>query len=257
MDARSDLPHLPQPVATRSVVEQAELRALLSHLSHELCRPLIALRAGFDLLLGDTTSPVSPEQRGHLLTMVGLCDGLLALTRSYLDFAGLVQGSRPLHYGSYTLRALIGEIDRQFAPEAAARRIAWECRLDGSDATVTTDAERCQQVFGNLVSNALKYTPEGGRVRLVARREGPHWVVVISDTGPGIPPEARALVFEPFYRLPREERSGIEGNGLGLTICRELVQQMGGEIAISPKAGPGVQITVRLPVQGPGGRSSH
>ena len=66
---------------------------------------------------------------------------------------------------TFTLGALIREIDRQFAPTAAARRIAWECALEGPDATVTTDASRCQQIFGNLVANALKYTPEGGEVR--------------------------------------------------------------------------------------------
>src|SRR6185437_3723725 len=161
--------------------------------------------------------------------------------------AGLIQGTRPLAYGAFTLGALVREIDRQFAPSAASRGIDWECGLDGLDETVTTDASRCQQIFGNLVANALKYTPEGGRVRLSARHEGAHWSVVVADSGPGIPSESISKVFEPFYRLSRDERSGIEGSGLGLAICRELVGQMYGEIAITSIVGQGTRVTVQLP----------
>ena len=251
MDARTDSA---QPSPPRPIVEHAELRTILSNLSHELCRPLISLRAGFDLLLGDSTRPISPGQRGHVQTMVTLCDELLRLTRSYLDYAGLVQGTRPLAYGTYTIGALIREIDRQFAQDAASRRIGWECALDGPDATVETDASRCQQIFGNLVANALKYTPQGGQVRVVGRHDGDHWVVVVSDSGPGIPSDALPKVFEPFFRLSRDENSGIEGSGLGLAICREMVDQMEGEIAMSSTVGAGTRVTVRFPSESHAGR---
>src|SRR5947209_2752335 len=111
--------HLPP----RSSIGHDELRVILSNLSHELCRPLVSLRAGFDLLLGGAERPIAPDQLGHVQTMVSLCDNLLILTRSYLDYAGLVQGNRPLCYGAFTIGALIREIHRQSAPETAARRI--------------------------------------------------------------------------------------------------------------------------------------
>jgi signal transduction histidine kinase len=250
MDARPHPAHSQHLTATP--LQHAELRAVLTHLSHELCRPLSSLRAGFELLLGDSDRPVSLDQRGHLETMAAVCDDLLGLTRSYLDYAGLVQGARPLQYGDFTIGALAREIDRQFARKAAERRIAWECVLEGPDRLVATDASRCQQIFANLVSNALKYTPEGGRVRVLARREGAWWSLAVSDTGPGIPVEAISKVFEPFYRLAREERSGVEGNGLGLTICREMVNQLQGEISIAAEQGnSGTRATVRLPVELP------
>src|SRR3954451_17130212 len=250
MDARPDLSLsvLPPPVSPRSLIEDDELRSLLSNLSHELCRPLISLRAGFDLLLTDSARPISRDQRGHVQTMVVLCDDLLRLTRSYLDYAGLIQGARPLCYGAFTIGALIREVDRQFAPLASARRIDWECDLQGPDATVTTDASRCQQIFGNLVANALKYTPESGRVRGVARDLGDRWEVGVSDNGTGIPAEAHARVFEPFFRLARDEHSGIEGNGLGLAICRELVTQLHGEITLTSVVGQGTSVSVRFPL---------
>lgn len=252
MDARTDLTSSPQQTAlTRPLIAHDELRTILSNLSHELCRPLISLRAGFDLILGSAAKPISNDQRGHVQAMVVLCDDLLRLTRSYLDYAGLVQGTRPLCYGSFTIGALIREIDRQFAQDAGARKVAWECVLEGTDATVETDASRCQQIFGNLVANALKYTPPGGQVRLSARHEGETWTIVVTDSGSGIPAEALAKVFEPFYRLSRDEHSGVEGSGLGLAICREMVDQLAGKIAISSPAGQGTRVTVQFPVDQP------
>jgi signal transduction histidine kinase len=248
MDARIDPTSPTHNPPARPLIAHDELRTILSNLSHELCRPLISLRAGFDLILGAAAKPISNDQRGHVQAMVVLCDELLRLTRSYLDYAGLVQGTRPLCYGSFTVGALIREIDRQFAPEAASRKVGWECTMDGADATVTTDASRCQQIFGNLVANALKYTPPGGLVRLTAWQDGDTWSVSVSDSGPGIPSEALSKVFEPFYRLSRDEHSGVEGSGLGLAICREMVDQLGGEIAISSAVGQGTRVVVVFPV---------
>ncbi len=114
------------PKSQDRVIDQAELRALLSSLSHELCRPLVSLRAGFDLLLGDAHASVTVEQRGHLLTMVSLCDDLLRLTRGYLDYAGLVNGARQPSFGSFSLGAIIREIDRQFRSSAVAKGLSWE-----------------------------------------------------------------------------------------------------------------------------------
>jgi signal transduction histidine kinase len=251
MDARNDSTTVVMPnlSPSRSPIAQGELRSILSNLSHELCRPLISLRAGFDLLLGDALCPISPDQRGHVRTMVVLCDDLLRLTQSYLDYAGLVQGVRPLCLGVYTIGALIREIDRQFAPEASSRRIFWECSWEGIETTVTTDASRCQQVFGNLVANALKYTPEGGVVKVQGRCEGDHWQVIVSDTGPGIPAESLSKVFEPFFRVNRDEHPGVDGSGLGLAICREMVVQLGGQITIQSTVGQGTRLAVHLPTE--------
>jgi signal transduction histidine kinase len=231
------------------LIDRGELRSVLSSLSHELCRPLISLKAGFDLLLGEPAATFTPDQRSHILTMVTLCDDLLRLTRSYLDYAGIVQGSRPLCLGNYTIGALIHETNRQFGATAAARHVHWETRVETPETTVRTDASRCQQVLGNLVSNALKYTPVGGRVRVSGKAEADSWSVTIADSGPGIPPDAIEMVFEPFFRLARDEHSGVEGNGVGLAICRELVAQLQGEISLTSVVGEGTSVTVRFPLQ--------
>src|SRR4051794_25779690 len=101
MDALTDSPASSHHAHPRSPIAHDEIRTILSNLSHELCRPLISLRAGFDLLLGDSGRTAAQVENGHIQTMVVLCDDLLRLTRSYLDYAGLVQGVRPLCYGSF------------------------------------------------------------------------------------------------------------------------------------------------------------
>lgn len=251
MDVRtSSTPTAPaeQGGSSPLLIDRGELRSVLSSLSHELCRPLISLKAGFDLLLGEPAAGFSPDQRNHMLTMVTLCDDLLRLTRSYLDYAALVQGSRPLCLGRFTVGALVQEISRQFGATAAARHVRWETHVRDPDTSVLTDASQCQQILGNLVSNALKYTPMGGRVRVEGRVDDDSWSVTIADSGPGIPPDAIDMVFEPFFRLARDEHSGIEGNGLGLAICRELVTQLQGQIALESVVGEGTTATVRFPL---------
>jgi signal transduction histidine kinase len=230
------------------LVDPTRLGSLLSNLSHELCRQLAALQTGFDLILGESPSAIPQDQRGQLLTMVALCDDLLRFTRSSLDFAAISQGSRPLCLGSFTIGAFVREVDRQFAPIARSRRIRWETHAQSPDRSVLTDASRCQQILGNLVSNALKYTPPGGHVRVAGQVEADHWELSVSDSGPGIPSPWHERVFEPFVRLARDERSGIEGTGLGLAICRELVAQLQGVIALESSEGHGTQVTVRFSI---------
>jgi signal transduction histidine kinase len=235
--------------------DQSQVTSVLANLSHELCRQLASLRAGFDLILGETPSAVAEDQREQLETMVSLCDDLLCFTRGSLDYAAAAQGARPLCLGFYTIGALVNEIDRQFAPLAASRRIKWECHITQPESSVVTDASRCQQIFGNLASNALKYTPAGGRVRISGRAVADSWHVTFADSGPGIPIESHECVFEPFVRLPRDERAGIEGSGLGLAICHALVMQLQGSVTVESVGNGGTSMTVRFPIAGPS--SSH
>jgi len=224
------------------LIDRGELRSVLSNLSHELCRPLISLKAGFDLLLGEPAATFTPDQRSHLLTMVTLCNDLLELTRSYLDYAGIVQGSRPLCLGQYTIGALIHEISRQFGPTAAARHIHWEARVETPEASVRTDASRCQQILGNLVSNALKYTPVGGRVHVSGKVEAESWSVTVADSGPGIPAANLPHIFEPFFTTCGT--SG--GTGLGLAIVRDIMRRHGGSVTAASVPGLGARFTLRF-----------
>ena len=122
---------------------------------------------------------------------------------------------------------------------------------------MVTDASLCQQIFGNLVSNAIKYTPRGGHVRVEAQSGPDDWCVTVSDDGPGIPADSLDRVFEPFFRLPRDEHSRIEGNGLGLSICRELTERLSGTIILDSTVGVGTTREGPLPAQSSDGRNAR
>lgn len=256
MDAHLDQPP-PSHASTSSAApldmrfDRKELHTLLCSLSHELCRPLASLRTGFDLLIADGPDAISPEQMGHVTTMMGLCDELLLLTRSYLDYAEVVRGARTPSLGTFSIGAIVGELDRQFGPVARSRGQGWKAVAVHPDAKVVTDASRCQQVFGNLVSNAIKYTPPGGTIAVSARTDGDSWSLTVADDGPGVPAESHERIFEPFFRLPRDEHSKTEGNGLGLSICRELTAQLHGRIVVKSEVDRGTSMTIVFPKQPP------
>lgn len=231
--------------------DRKELHTLMCSLSHELCRPLASLRSGFDLLIADSSGAISPQQMTHVTTMMGLCDELLLLTRGYLDYAELARGSRRPKLGTFSIGAIVRELDRQFGALARSRGQTWRAVALQPDAAVVTDASRCQQVFGNLVSNAIKYTPPGGTVAVSAQVEGDSWRLTVDDDGPGLPADAHSQIFEPFFRLPRDEHSKVEGAGLGLSICRELAAQLHGRIVVESEEGRGTSMSVVFPNQPP------
>ncbi|AMV37538.1 sensor histidine kinase [Planctomyces sp. SH-PL62] len=242
-------PH-PAPVGpTPPRFDQQELHNLLCSLSGELCRPLASLRTGFDLLLGDGPTDFSAAQKGHVGTMRTLCDELLRLTRSYLDYAEVIRGTRSPSLGTFSIRALVHEIDRSFGAAARAKELDWraEAAEGDGDVLVVTDACRCQQLFAAVVSNALKFTPPGGRVRIEGKADAESWSLTVADDGPGVPPSYQQRIFEPFFRLDRDEHSSVEGNGLGLSIGLELVNQLHGRIFLDSDEGRGTVVRIVFP----------
>ncbi len=217
-------------------------RGLFSALSRELCRPLISLHAGFDLLLAGCEGPISSIQRDQLQTLRSQCKAMIGLTRSFLDYAGPARDARTIDLAPYRLGALLAEADRQFSGPAGVRGIDWSCHLDGADAPVVTDLARFQQILSEIVANALAHTGDGGRIEVSGRVESGAWCVEVADDGRGIPPEALDQVFEPLIRVGSVAASPAPagtGHGMGLAVCRELVAGLGGEIALDSRPGRG------------------
>jgi signal transduction histidine kinase len=167
--------------------------------------------------------------------LAGLQAGGLAVPRQDTNLAGLAS------------RAVSGS-----RPQAERRRISLTLALPDSPLPpVRGDDDGLTQVLGHLLTNALKFTPEGGQVRVAVTAE-PGWAVLtVADTGIGISAEDQERIFERFYRAPVAGHRAIQGSGLGLTICRALVGAHGGTITVQSEAGQGATFRVRLPL-GPG-----
>ena len=220
---------------------------LFSALSREICRPLISLHAGFDLLLAGCEGQIEPAQRDQLQTLRSQCNALIGMTRSFLDYAGPARDSRALDLVAFRLGALLAEADRQFSGPARSRGIDWSCRLVGEEARVVTDLACFQQVIGQLVENALAHTPEGGRIAVSGRIASEAWRVDVEDDGRGIPPQAIGRVFEPLIRGgAAPDGPAGSGHGMGLAVCRETVARLGGEIVLHSEPGRGTTVSLRF-----------
>jgi signal transduction histidine kinase len=218
----------------------------LATLAHELRNPLAPIRSGLELLERSTDRAVLDRtiatMQRQLLHMVRMVDDLLDISRVTLGKVTLVSASTDLRAilasAIDTTRGLI---------DAAGHTL--ELDLPGADLPLEVDPTRIAQVFANLLSNATKYTPRGGRIRVTARRDDTWLSVSVSDTGIGIPADALPTVFEMFTQLGQSIDRAQGGLGIGLTLARRLVEMHHGTItAASPGPGRGSTFTVRLPL---------
>jgi signal transduction histidine kinase len=228
--------------------DEASDRALAT-LSHDLRSPLNAIDSYAELIEMEILGPVSDRQREALGRIRMSGRHLLAVLENVLEMTRLSAGVVRIHRSSVPAGTVIEEAVGMVQPTAALR--SQSVSLDGvAEMTLEADPDRLRQVLVNLLGNAIKYTSPGGSIRVgTAAREadGVHWgAITVADTGPGIPPEKLAAIFQPYYRLPGAEADAPEGVGLGLAISRELIRKMGGDIEVESELGHGCVFTVRL-----------
>jgi signal transduction histidine kinase len=132
-------------------------------------------------------------------------------------------------------------------PQVAKKHLTYTSGFPATPAIAVADGEKAGQVILNLLSNAVKFTPEHGRVHLEVTRRDDEIVTLVSDTGPGIPPDKRDVIFEPFVQVGRSRSSSAEGTGLGLAISRDLARLMKGDITVANNGDGGATFTFCLP----------
>jgi heavy metal sensor kinase len=172
--------------------------------------------------------------------MTGVVEGLLVLTRA--DAGELVLATETVDLGT-----VVRETADFLAPLAAERGVAVNLNGEAAPVTVRGDAERLRNALGNLVSNAIRYNREGGRVDVSLSAGEEEAVLTVADTGVGIPADARDRVFERFYRVDGARSRDAGGNGLGLAITKWIVEAHGGRISLESEEGVGTTVTIRLP----------
>ena len=219
----------------------------LSSMSHELRTPLNAILGFAQLLDTDHLLPLHEDQQESVDQILSGGKHLLDLIDQVLDLARIETGNITVSIEGVLLEDLLKECIPLAETLALKRNITLEHSLSEPSLAVLADTTRLKQVLLNLLSNAVKYNRDGGRVTLDSTASNRNTVVIaVSDTGVGIPEEKQEMVFEPFNRLGAET-SATEGTGIGLTICKELVQLMNGTIGFESTVGEGTTFWIELP----------
>jgi PAS domain S-box-containing protein len=218
----------------------------LSTMSHELRTPLNAVLGFSDLLADERYGPLNDRQQRYVTHIHTGGKHLLKLISDILDLSKIEAGRMELSHEDVTVASAFAEVISALYPLAEKKSQGLLQRVE-SDLHVRADALRFKQMLMNLAGNAIKFTPEGGRIELAARQVDDQVRVEVRDNGPGIPAEQQQRIFEAFFRL-RETGTATEGTGLGLAITARLVELHGGKLGIESQPGEGTCFYFSLPL---------
>jgi PAS domain S-box-containing protein len=244
--------HLGRLYVFRDVTREREVDRMktdfVSLVSHELRTPLTSIKGFVDLLLDGEAGAVNEEQHEFLEIVKSNADRLIALVNDLLDVSRIESGRvelrrEPLDLAR-TIRGVAGTL--MAAIEAKGQHVAIE--LDPALPPIAGDPSRVTQIVTNLLTNAHKYTPRGGTIRIAAARDGAMARVEVQDSGVGLTPDEQAQIFTKFFRARNRATQEAGGTGLGLAITQSLVEMHGGEITLASTPGAGSTFTFTLPL---------
>ena len=223
-------------------------------LGHELRNPLSAIRASVAVINGVSIAGELAAEQAGIITRQS--SHMARLVDDLLDVARVTTGKIALDRRPIDLREIARRGLQSMSPHNEPRRRAICIELADSPVIVDGDAVRLEQVAANLLSNALRYTPESGSIRVTVRSEGPDAVLTVADNGSGIPSQMLNRIFEPFVQTDQPLARTQGGLGVGLTIVRTLVRMHDGDVtATSGGPGSGSEFIVRLSAGGRAARS--
>ncbi|HEX2164927.1 MAG TPA: ATP-binding protein [Thermoanaerobaculia bacterium] len=238
----------------RQALELAEASRLkdqfLANVSHELRTPLNAVLGYTSLLLQGVFGQLSDHQRDRLERVESNARNLLAIINDLLDIARIEAGKMPLEIERFTVPDLIDEVMEEVEPLIERARLTVRRAVAGDVPELSADRQKVKQILINLLSNALKFTPEGS-VHLRAQRRDGAVAIAVTDTGIGISEEHQKTIFEAFGQSGGSY-ARKQGTGLGLSICRRLATVLGGDITLESRLGEGSTFTLLLPAGGEG-----
>ncbi|HEX7080839.1 MAG TPA: ATP-binding protein [Gammaproteobacteria bacterium] len=224
-----------------------EKNKFLRHMSHELKTPLANIREGTELLLDGSVGPLDTQQ--HEVTAILRDNGvkLQKLIENLLNFSAWQTKTASLEICEFELKPLVFSVLSQHRLLISNQKI--KLQLEVSAIRVRADEGKLRLVLENLISNAIKFLPNGGTIYVGAELKGTELVLEVADTGPGIMPEDRPRIFEAFYQGRRLQGGPIGGTGIGLSVVAECVQAHGGTVELIDSDWPGAHFQVRLPLR--------
>ncbi len=219
-----------------------------SSISHELRTPLTSIKEGTSLLMEGIGGEITEKQRKLLNIIAGESRRLIELVNSSLDLSKMEVGMMIFNFTKDAITPLINKAAGEIEPLAMAKKIHLQVENHESLPLVKMDRERVLQVLRNLLGNAVKFTPEGGEVRISAHPEDGRVKVSVKDTGPGIPAENLTAIFEKFQQGPIKKSKEMKGTGLGLALVKQIVIAHGGTVWAESEPRQGSSFIFVLPV---------
>jgi PAS domain S-box-containing protein len=226
----------------------------LATMSHELRTPLNAIGGYAELLLDGIRGPVNAEQAQDLERIQRSQRHLLSLINDILNFAKIEAGKVAFNCRDISMHETLSVLEELVGPQLKEKNLSYQYYCCDPSFTAYADPEKVQQILLNLLSNATKFTPEGGSVTVQCGASDTEMSIEVTDTGPGIAASRVESVFEPFVQLDRVHRSRHEGTGLGLSISRDLARAMYGDLRVISASGKGSTFILTLPRSNPAGR---
>jgi two-component system sensor histidine kinase GlrK len=224
-----------------------EKNKFLRHMSHELKTPLANIREGTELLLDGAVGRLDNQQQEVTGILRENSLKLQKLIENLLTFSAWQTKTAELKLAEFDLRPCIFSVLSQHRLVISNRKI--KLAIDVKPMMVRADEGKLKLVLENLVSNAIKFTPDNGTIAIKARMRGPELVIDVADDGPGVAPEDASRIFEAFYQGRRQPGGAVGGTGIGLSVVQECIQAHGGTVALVKDRAAGAHFEVRLPLR--------
>lgn len=215
--------------------------------SHQLRTPISAMKWNVELLHTAGPTSFTPLQEEYLIKIARGLVRMENLVDDFLNVSKLELGTLTANLTDIELASFINDLLEEHQKRSESKQVALEVEIGGAPSMIRSDGHLLTMIVGNLISNAIKYTPEGGTVRLRCDEDGEHIVITVSDTGIGIPEDDKDQIFSKVFRAANARDSATEGTGLGLYIVREAAKVLGGTVTFVSEENRGTTFTVVLP----------
>ena len=244
------LDHRNLKIETRKLREEKDQmeKNFITFVSHEMRSPLVVIRQYIEALNEIAGDRFDKDVKEIIERCRKRIQNLEEMVEHWLDISRIENGTLAQQKVSLSLAAIISRSVEEMTPICRKRGISLETNIPSKLPQITGDEESLLRVFTNIIGNATKYTPEGGKITVACQNDEYYINVSIADTGKGIPPDKLELIFEPFFRCGGKNEKH-SGSGLGLTFCKKIMESHKGCIAVSSKEGEGTTFVLTFPAQ--------